>query len=86
MFVCPIHVDDPLAAKIRSHLKKRGIDFDAPSSYTAPESDSMRKKVVNTCNSIFIPCVSSYEKPVVKIMSLDDSVNAHVCSLIGTHS
>lgn len=38
----------------------------------------MKKKVVNTCGSVYIPCVSSYEKPVVKIMSLDDSREAHV--------
>lgn len=71
-------VDDPLAAKIRQQLKKRKIDFDKYTSYTATESDSMKSKVVNTSNSLFIPCVSSYEKPVVKILSLDESASAHV--------
>lgn len=74
-----IIVDDPLGAKIRYQLKKRGINFDSDENiHSSTNSDSMKLQVVNSCNSIYIPCVSSYEKPVVKIMSMDASVNAHV--------
>ena len=70
----PSRVDDPLAAKIRHTLKKRGIDFDS-SEFSSPaaEADSMKATIVNTASGIFIPCVSSYEKPVVPIMSYEAS-------------
>ena len=73
------HADDPLAAKIRSNLKKRKIDFDA-SEWANPRSasDPMRPWIVNTSSGVFIPCVSSYEKPVMKIMSVEASRNAKV--------
>lgn len=74
-----IIIDDPLGAKIRYQLKKRGINFDNDENiHSSTNSDIMKSQVVNSCNSIYIPCVSSYEKPVVKIMSMDASVNAHV--------
>ncbi|KAK8802427.1 hypothetical protein WA588_005396 [Blastocystis sp. NMH] len=68
---------DPLAAKIRSNLKKRKIDFDA-SECVNPRSasDPMRPWIVNMSTGVFIPCVSSYEKPVMKIMSVEASRNA----------
>lgn len=72
-------LDDPLAAKIRYHLKKRGINFDAPQcANPVTDADPMKKMVVNTSTGVFIPCVSSYERPVVKIMSYDDSASAKV--------
>ena len=74
-----IIIDDPLGAKIRYQLKKGGINFDNDENiHSSTNSDIMKAQVVNSCNSIYIPCVSSYEKPVVKIMSMDASVNAHV--------
>ena len=33
----------------------------------------MKPMVVNTSTGVYIPCVSSYEKPVVKILSYEDS-------------
>ena len=42
-------------------------------------SDPMRPWIVNMSTGVFIPCVSSYEKPVMKIMSVEASRNAKVC-------
>ena len=68
-----------MAAKIRYHLKKRGIDFDAASCVNPVTNvDPMKKMVANTSTGVFIPCVSSYERPVVKIMSYDESASAKV--------
>ena len=33
----------------------------------------MKSTIVNTSSGVFIPCVSSYEKPVVSIMSYEES-------------
>ena len=68
-----------MAAKIRYHLKKRGINFDAPQcANPVTDTDPLKKMVVNTSTGVFIPCVSSYERPIVKIMSYDDSASAKV--------
>lgn len=70
-----------MAAKIRYHLKKRGINFDAPQCVNpVTDADPLKKMVVNTSTGVFVPCVSSYERPVVKIMSYDDSASAKVAA------
>lgn len=68
--------DDPLAAKIRQNLKKRKIDFTEPIQESS--EDPMKRMIVNSSSGVYIPCVSSYEKPVMKIMSKEASQVAKV--------
>ena len=72
--------DDPLAAKIRQNLKKRKIDFTEPIEESS--EDPMKAMIVNSSSGVYIPCVSSYEKPVMKIMSKEASQMAKVNAML----
>ena len=72
--------DDPLAAKIRQNLKKRKIDFTEPIEESS--EDPMKPMIVNSSSGVYIPCVSSYEKPVMKIMSKEASQMAKVNAML----
>ena len=74
--------DDPLAAKIRLQLKKRKIDFSASECVNpCSETDPMKKMIVNSPSGVYIPCISSYEKPVTNLMSKEDSLVSKVCNV-----
>ena len=52
-------------------MKKRKIDF--TEQVEVKNSDPMRSMIVNSPSGVYIPCISSYEKPVMKIMSKEAS-------------
>lgn len=81
---------DPLASKIRQILRKRGYVLGSDERATKSEGphqkslndiptttlDSMREQVMNE-SGLFIACVSSYEKPVMNLLSMDESKLSH---------
>lgn len=76
-------LDDPLAAKIRLQLKKRKIDFDSEECVNpCSEEDPMKKMIVNSSAGVYIPCISSYEKPVTSLMTKEDSMKSKVDMMV----